>query len=80
MQNKEFNGLTLITTISCENGKVYLLYSDGNLYEKSKNGNHRKLDRLNSENREIIKTIMEKLRPAKTDVIIEEKRKTKVHE
>lgn len=64
-----FDDLTLVTELSCENGKTYFLYSDGNLYEKSEDGNHRKLDRLNEENKVIIKRIMERLRPAQTDVI-----------
>lgn len=69
MEQRDFEDLTLVTQISCENGKTYFLYSDGNLYEKSEDGNHRKLDRLNDENKDIIKRIMERLRPARTDVI-----------
>lgn len=69
MDQNDFKDLTLVTQISCENGKTYFLYSDGNLYEKSEDGNHRKLDRLNAENKVIIKRIMERLRPARTDVI-----------
>ncbi len=69
MDQNDFKDLTLVTQISCENGKTYFLYNDGNLYEKSEDGNHRKLDRLNAENKVIIKRIMERLRPARTDVI-----------
>ena len=69
MDQQEFDDLTLVTQLNCENGKTYLLYSDGNLYEKVEDGNHRKLDRLNAENKAIIKSIMERLRPAHTDVI-----------
>lgn len=69
MEQRDFEDLTLVTQISCENGKTYFLYNDGNLYEKSDDGNHKKLDRLNNENKDIIKKIMERLRPARTDVI-----------
>ena len=69
MEQEDFKNLTVVTELSCENGKSYFLYSDGNLYEKSEDGNHKKLDRLNAENKEIIKKIMERLRPARTDVI-----------
>ena len=69
MEQEDFKNLTVVTELSCENGKSYFLYSDGNLYEKSEDGNHKKLDRLNTENKEIIKKIMERLRPARTDVI-----------
>ena len=66
MDKKE---LILITEISCENGKKYLLFSDGNIYEKTDDGNHKKLDKLNSESKKIIENIMERLKPAPTDVI-----------
>ena len=69
MSSNDFSDLTLVTELSCENGRTYYLYSDGNLYEKSEDGNHKKLDRLNEENKVIIKKIMERLRPAQTDVI-----------
>ena len=35
MEQEDFKNLTVVTELSCENGKSYFLYSDVNLYEKS---------------------------------------------
>lgn len=67
MGKKSFDDLIALTKITCENGKVYSLCNDGNLYEELKNGTLQKMDRLNDENREVIKRIMERLRPAPID-------------
>lgn len=71
MEKNSFDDMILLTEITCENGKTYYLYNDGNLYEKSDDGNHKKLDKLNEGNLELIQKIMERFKPAKTDNITE---------
>ena len=70
------NELFLITSIKSR-GKEYMLYNDGNLYEKLPDGKLAVLDKLNSKNQKIIKRIMLKFSSGKTDVIRSKPIKTK---
>ena len=68
---KNANGETVsfITQIILESGKVYTLYSDGNLYEEVEGKGFVALDNLNDNNKKIISDIMNLLKPGKTDRI-----------
>lgn len=69
MENEEKNmELSLITSIKSR-GKEYMLYDDGNLYEKLPDGKLNLLEKSNPKNQKIIKRIMLKFRSGKTDVI-----------
>lgn len=70
------NELFLITSIKSR-GKEYMLYSDGNLYEESPDGEIIVLDKFNPKNQKIIKRVMLKLSSGKTDVIRCKQMKTK---
>lgn len=58
----------LITSIKC-NDKEYELYTDGNLYEKLKDGCLKLVDRLNEDNKEIIEKLMSNFKPGQIDVV-----------
>lgn len=60
--------IKLVTQVTLESGKVYFLYSDGNLYTRE-DEKLIKLDNITTENKKIIEKIMELYKPAKTDVI-----------
>lgn len=60
--------IKLVTQVTLENGTVYYLYSDGNLYTQE-NGKLAKVQNLTDGNKKIIEKIMSLYKPAKTDVI-----------
>lgn len=70
IKSPEGNVVSYVTQITLENGKVYTLYSDGNLYEEVEANVFVPLNNLNEENKKIIEKIMTIFKPAKTDVII----------
>ncbi len=73
MKENNLGDLLLVTKITLENGKVYFLYSDGNLYEKDANGEMKILDNLNEENKQTIDKIMERFKAPPIDVIDNER-------
>lgn len=73
MSTKNNQEKYLITSVVSEENKEYFLYSDGKLYEKDDNGKLQMVDNVTSESKELIKKIMENLKPGKTDIYEPEK-------
>ncbi len=69
IKNSKGEIVSFITQITLENGKVYMLYTDGKLYEDVNGSNFVEVNNLSEQNRQIIAKIMKKLEPEKTDVI-----------
>lgn len=69
IKNSKGEIVSYVTQITLESGKNYILYSDGNLYEKVDGKGLVALDELSEENKEIISKLMDRLKPEKTDVI-----------
>lgn len=69
IKNAKGEIVSFVTQIILENGKVYTLYTDGNLYEEVEGKGLTQLDNLNEGNKKIISKIMEQLTPGKMDVI-----------
>lgn len=62
----------LVTEITSENNEIYFLYDDGNLYKKDSSGKLIKLENITPESKELIKKLMNKFKPGRTDVKISE--------
>lgn len=73
IKNSEGKEISYVTQITVRNGKTYILYSDGNLYE-DKEGIGLKPIELNRENKKIIDSLMKRLKPEKIDVINADKK------
>ena len=68
IKNLEGKEVSYVTQITVESGKTYILYSDGNLYEEVEGKGFVPLE-LNEENKKIISSLMERLKPEKTDIV-----------